>query len=122
MTSVLTLARANHVRTSPERTRPALVEKTSDASLEEIKDEDDSAVSKEKATFLGVPIPTYPRTVQGWSEAFQRGRERLPGYLPRRVWVRTLKSSILVAKVSSQSRRNCSVKRSAARLTAQSFG
>ena len=122
MTSVLTLARANHVRTSPERTRPALVEKTSDASLEEIKDEDDGAVSKEKTTFLGVPIPTYPRTVQGWSEAFQRGRERLPGYLPRRVWVRTLKSSILVAKVSSHNRRNCSVKRSAARLTAQPFG
>ncbi|TBU28501.1 kinase-like protein [Dichomitus squalens] len=104
VTSTLALARAQHVRTSPERTHPALVERTSDASLEEIKDEDDSAIREKKGTFLGYPIPAYPRSVRGWSEAVRRGRERLPAYLPRRVWVRTLKSSVLVAKVLTLSR------------------
>ena len=98
MPSTLALARSTHVRTSPERSGPTLVEESMDASVEEIKDEDDNT---RKQTFLGVPIPTYPTTVQGWSEALRRGRERIPTYLPRRIWLRTLKSTILVTKVIS---------------------
>ena len=96
--STLALARSTHVRTSSETSGPTLLEELTDASVEEIKDEDDSG---RKRTLLGVPIPTFPTTIRGWSETLRRGRERIPMYLPRRLWLRTLKSTILVAKVGT---------------------
>lgn len=98
MPSTLALARSTHGRASPERSGPTLFEESTDASVEEIKDEDDVI---KKQTFLGLLIPTYPTTIRGWSEVFQRGREQIPTYLPRRLWLRTLKSTILVAKVGA---------------------
>ena len=98
MPSTLALARSTHVRTSSETSGPTLLEELTDASVEEIKDEDDSA---RKRTLLGVPIPTFPTTIRGWSDTLRRGRERMPMYLPRRLWLRTFKSTILVTKVST---------------------
>ena len=96
--TTLAVTRANHVRTSPERTRATLVEETSEAVVEEIKD-DDNVPHPRKGTFLGFTTPTYPITIRGWLDSFQRGREQPFVQLPRKVWIRTLKSSVLVAKV-----------------------
>ncbi|PIL27569.1 transporter [Ganoderma sinense ZZ0214-1] len=99
--STLALARSTHMRTSPERSGPTLFEESTDASVEEIKDEDDST---KRRAFFGLPIPSYPTTIRGWSEVLRQGRERIPTYLPKRLCLRTLKSTILVAKVFSLSR------------------
>ncbi|KAI0360616.1 kinase-like protein [Trametes cingulata] len=104
-TSVVALARPQ-ARISPERTRSGFTtaaQEHSDSNVEEVEDDDDVTSEEEKTPFLGLPEPTYPATPQGWAQRMKDWAHRIPARLPRSIWVRTLKSSILAVKVSAAS-------------------
>ncbi|RPD65593.1 kinase-like protein [Lentinus tigrinus ALCF2SS1-7] len=110
--SALALARPGHVRVSPERSHPPLanpLEESSDASLEEVIDDDADIASngEEKRPLTGRSSvsspPSYARKLR---RHIHRWHDRIPKpmRLPRHAIVRTVKSSILVAKVVTLSR------------------
>lgn len=99
----MTLARPHH-RISPERMHtgyPTTIQEQSDSNVEEIDEEDEVSSEDEKTPLLGLPEPepTQPKTPEGWSHTLRLWGWRVPARLPRVIWVRTLKSSILVGKV-----------------------
>ncbi|KAI0777737.1 kinase-like protein [Trametes elegans] len=100
--SLVALARPTN-RISPEMRHsdyPATLQDQSDSNVEEIEDEDGTTSEEEKAPFLGLPEPAPPVTPIGWAGSLQRWGRWVPSRVPRAIWVRTLKSSILVFKVS----------------------
>ncbi|KAH9896927.1 kinase-like domain-containing protein [Cubamyces lactineus] len=100
-TSVVALARPRR-RVSPEGTGPiytTAVQDHSDSNVEEVDDEDDHSSEDEKTPFLSLPEPPESPAPQGWSQALGHWRRRIPVRIPRALWVRTAKSSILVLKV-----------------------
>lgn len=100
----MALARPHH-RISPERIHngyPTTIQEQSDSNVEEIDEEDEVSSEDEKTPLLGLPEPepTQPPTPEGWSHTLRLWGWRVPARLPRVIWIRTLKSSILVGKVS----------------------
>lgn len=81
---------------------PTTIQEQSDSNVEEIDEEDEVSSEDEKTSLLRLPEPepTEPPTPEGWSHTLRLWGWRIPVRLPRVIWVRTLKSSILVGKVS----------------------
>lgn len=74
----------------------------SDSNVEEIDEEGSASSEDEKTPLLELPepsLPPPPPIPEGWPRTLRRWGERVPARLPRAIWVRTLKSSVLVAKV-----------------------
>ncbi|KAI0635230.1 kinase-like protein [Trametes polyzona] len=104
-TSAVALARPKRI--SPERVHTEYIntiQEHSDSTLEEIDEEDETSSEEEKSPLLGLPEPTPPAAPTGWSHKLQRWGRRIPARLPRAIWVRTLKSTVLVIKVMTLSR------------------
>ncbi|RDX54584.1 kinase-like protein [Lentinus brumalis] len=106
--SWLAVARPGHVRVSPERSRTPVanpLEESSDASLEEVKDEDEVVIPsiEESRPLLSRTTPPSSSYARKLRRSVARWHDRIP--MSRRLpVVRTVKSSILVAKVVTLSR------------------
>ncbi|KAI0674365.1 kinase-like protein [Trametes maxima] len=106
-TSAVTLR--SNTRASPERTLPnyatALQDHTS-SNVEEVDDGHEFTGEEEKVPLLSLPEPQPddPSNSRGWSHAVYLWGQRISSRVPRAIWVRTLKSSVLVAKVMSVAR------------------
>ena len=96
---------------SPERSRAPLVnplEESSDASLEEVNDDDEAIAPKEaeKQSLVNrTASHSYTRKLRRSVHRWHDRIPKLPVRFPRYAVVRTVKSSILVAKVCLRSSR-----------------
>ncbi|KAH9852573.1 kinase-like protein [Lenzites betulinus] len=105
-TSAVTLSRPN-VRINPESVATEYVttiQEHSDSNVEEVDEEDEVTSEEEKAPLLELPEPPSTRKPDRWPPYMHKWRRRIPSRLSRAIWVRTLKSSVLVIKVMSLSR------------------
>ncbi|CDO70618.1 hypothetical protein BN946_scf184748.g15 [Trametes cinnabarina] len=101
--SIVTLARPQP-RISPERTSSGYITTFHDQNEPKARDphyeeEDDDATDSEKTPFLRLPSSCDPDASGNPPGAADHWSRRLPAHIPRTIWVRTFKSSVLVLKI-----------------------
>ncbi|KAL7284149.1 hypothetical protein ACG7TL_001430 [Trametes sanguinea] len=105
--SIVTLARPQP-RISPERTPSGYITTLHDQTESDIHEphdgDDEDTTDSEKAPFLGLPEPSEPAAPTSRPHSLYHWGQRLSARIPRTIWVRTLKSSVLVLKVLSVTR------------------
>ncbi|KAI0646363.1 kinase-like protein [Trametes meyenii] len=103
-TSAITLR--SNPRVSPERslpTYPTTLQDQTGSNVEEVVEGNEITDEEEKAPLLGLPgpPPVDPPNSREWLHALYSWGQRTYLGVPRAIWIRTLKSSVLVAKVMS---------------------